>query len=130
MGGSIVFFVLAGDGAGRAGVLGIVHWPITASFFFLGIVVAMGYEISRDALRAAQLARELRRKRRADDPGGERSRAPPLGMGHGRGTNFGPPTAREPIQARASLDEGGSTNSSNHCIPMTANWSAMPWRNQ
>ena len=37
----------------------IVDWPITASLFYLGIVVAMGYELSRDALRAAQLAQEL-----------------------------------------------------------------------
>ena len=38
----------------------IVDWPLTASFFFLGIVVAMGYEMSRETLRAAQLSDDLR----------------------------------------------------------------------
>ncbi len=38
----------------------IVNWPLTASFSFLGIVVAMGYEMSRETLRAAKLSDDLR----------------------------------------------------------------------
>src|SRR5208282_1945773 len=38
----------------------IVDMPLTESFFFLGIVVAMAYEMSRETLRAAQLSEELR----------------------------------------------------------------------
>jgi PAS domain S-box-containing protein len=37
-----------------------VDWPLTASFCFLGIIVAMGYEMSYETLRAAQLADDLR----------------------------------------------------------------------
>src|SRR5208282_54614 len=38
----------------------MVHWPITASLFFMPLVVAMGYEMSRDVVRAAQLSDDLR----------------------------------------------------------------------
>ncbi|HTQ49839.1 MAG TPA: PAS domain-containing protein, partial [Candidatus Acidoferrales bacterium] len=34
-------------------------WPVIGSLPFLGIVAAMGYELSRDVFRATQLAREL-----------------------------------------------------------------------
>ncbi len=61
VGGSIVFWVLVGMVQAALVVTGIVQSPITASLFFLPILVAMGYEISRDALRAAQLTQELRR---------------------------------------------------------------------
>ena len=39
----------------------LVDLPLTASLFFLGIVVAMGYDMSRETLRAAQLSGELAR---------------------------------------------------------------------
>jgi PAS domain S-box-containing protein len=59
-GGSIVFFVLATTVQVVLVLWKIVHWPITASFFYLGIVATMGYEMSREALRAAQLSDDLR----------------------------------------------------------------------
>ena len=60
VGGSIVFFVLAGTVQAVLVLWQIVHWPMTPSFFYLGIVAAMGYEMSREALRAAQLSDDLR----------------------------------------------------------------------
>ncbi|HTO64762.1 MAG TPA: ATP-binding protein, partial [Bradyrhizobium sp.] len=59
-GGSIALFALAGTVQAVLVLWQIVDWPITASFFYLGIVVAMGYELSRDTLRAAQLSDDLR----------------------------------------------------------------------
>ena len=59
VGGSIVLFVLAGMVDAALVFSGIVRWPVTASPFYVGIIAAMAYELSRDTLRAAQLAREL-----------------------------------------------------------------------
>ncbi|MBI5632815.1 MAG: PAS domain S-box protein [Nitrospirae bacterium] len=59
-GGSIVFFVLAGTVQALLVLWEIVHWPLTASFFFMAIVAVMAYEISGEAQRAAQLADDLR----------------------------------------------------------------------
>jgi signal transduction histidine kinase len=59
-GGSIVFFSLTGMVQAVLVLWRIVDMPLTISFSFLGIVVVMGYEKSRDALRAAQLADDLR----------------------------------------------------------------------
>jgi PAS domain S-box-containing protein len=59
-GGSIVFFSLTGMAQAILVLWRIVDWPLTESFFFLGIVVAMAYEKSRETLRAAQLADDLR----------------------------------------------------------------------
>ncbi|HUA39194.1 MAG TPA: PAS domain S-box protein [Candidatus Sulfopaludibacter sp.] len=59
-GGSIMLWVLVGMVQATLVATGIVHWPITTSLFFIPFLVAMGYEISRDALRAAQLSQELR----------------------------------------------------------------------
>src|SRR5271166_2149702 len=50
LGGSIVFFVVAGSGQAILTLWGIIHTPITASLFFLAIVVAMGYELSQDGV--------------------------------------------------------------------------------
>ena len=60
LGGSIVFFVMLGSAHSA-----FVFWrgtpiPIMTSLFFMGVIVAMGYELSRDVLRTAQLTRELR----------------------------------------------------------------------
>jgi two-component system sensor kinase FixL len=59
-GGSIVFFVLAGTVQSVLVLWQIVHWPYAPSFCFMGIVAAMAYEMSREALRAAQLSEDLR----------------------------------------------------------------------
>src|SRR5882724_4456461 len=40
-------------------VLGIIQVPVFASFAYLGIVVALGYQLCDDAVRAADLASEL-----------------------------------------------------------------------
>jgi PAS domain S-box-containing protein len=59
-GGSIVFFSLAAIAQAVLVLWQIVDWPLTASFFYLGIAVAMAYDKSRDTLRAAQLSDDLR----------------------------------------------------------------------
>ncbi len=60
VGGSIVFFVVAGTVQLVLTLWGIIHAPITVSWFFMGIVTAMGYELSQDLLRAARLSDDLR----------------------------------------------------------------------
>src|SRR5215216_1507478 len=40
-------------------ILGIIQVPFFASFAYLGIVVALGYQLCNDAIRAADLASEL-----------------------------------------------------------------------
>jgi two-component system sensor kinase FixL len=60
VGGSIVFFVVAGTVQAILLLWGISHTPITASLFFMAIVAAMGYELSRDVFRATQLSDDLR----------------------------------------------------------------------
>ena len=55
VGGSIVLFVVAATGQVILTLWGIIHAPITVSLFFMGIVAAMGYELSQDVLRAARL---------------------------------------------------------------------------
>ena len=44
-----------------------VDLPLAASFFFLGIVAAMGYDMGRETLRAAQLSDDLRTSRQRLD---------------------------------------------------------------
>jgi two-component system, LuxR family, sensor kinase FixL len=48
--------------AGNSALLhaGLIHTPYLISFPFLAIVMAMGYELSQDVLRAAQLSNDLR----------------------------------------------------------------------
>jgi len=60
VGGSIVFFLAAGTVQTTLIVWGHLQWPPTSSLFYLGIIVAMGYEVSGEALRAVQLANDLR----------------------------------------------------------------------
>jgi two-component system, LuxR family, sensor kinase FixL len=60
VGGSCVFFVLAATVQAVLVLWQIIHFPMTPSFFYMGIVVAMSYEMTREALRAAQLSDELR----------------------------------------------------------------------
>jgi two-component system, LuxR family, sensor kinase FixL len=59
VGGSVIFFVIAATGEATVVLWQAVRWPITASLPALGTIAAMAYELTRDALRAAQLAREL-----------------------------------------------------------------------
>ena len=58
--GSFLFFALAAFVDSLLVFHQIVDWPLTGSFSFLGIVVAMGCEMSRETLRAAKLTDELR----------------------------------------------------------------------
>lgn len=60
VGGSIVFFVVAGQLQTVLVFWGGVSMPIMISPFYLGVVVVMGLELSRDVLRAAELSEELR----------------------------------------------------------------------
>jgi two-component system, LuxR family, sensor kinase FixL len=59
IGGSIVFFVLAGTLQTVLVFWGIAEWPLTPSLFYLGIIAAMAYELGGEALRARQLALAL-----------------------------------------------------------------------
>jgi two-component system sensor kinase FixL len=59
VGGSIGLFTLAGMVEAVTVFWGVIHWPMTGSLFYLAVIAAMGYELSRDVLRAAQLDREL-----------------------------------------------------------------------
>jgi PAS domain S-box-containing protein len=60
VGGSIVFFVLAVTVQAVLVLWQMIPMPITASFFYIGIVAAMAFEMSREALRAAELSDDLR----------------------------------------------------------------------
>ena len=59
VGGSILFFTMAGTAEGVTIAWGIIAMPVTASLFFLGIVAVMACELSYDVLRAATLVRQL-----------------------------------------------------------------------
>lgn len=59
LGGGMTFFVTLGTAQAILALWELIPMPMTASFFYTGIVIAMGYELSRDVLRAAELAREL-----------------------------------------------------------------------
>jgi len=60
VGGSIVFFVTMGSAQATLALWDLLPMPITASLFFLGLVAAMGFELSREMLRAADISDELR----------------------------------------------------------------------
>lgn len=60
VGGSLVFFFLASAGQTAFIVWGNAQWLQTPSLFSFGIILVMAYELGGDALRAAQLRRELR----------------------------------------------------------------------
>ena len=57
--GSIAFWVLAAIFESILVSWGIVQWPVTVSWFFVPVVLVMGYEMSRDVVNAAQLSDEL-----------------------------------------------------------------------
>jgi two-component system, LuxR family, sensor kinase FixL len=64
-GGSILLCILGATLLAVLVFLGIVHWPLTPSLFFVAIVVAMSLEMSRDVFRAAQLAVHLEKSEAA-----------------------------------------------------------------
>jgi len=60
VGGSIVFAVIGATAHGLLSVWQIIHTPMVMSPFNIALVLAMGYEITREELRAGQLALDLR----------------------------------------------------------------------
>jgi two-component system, LuxR family, sensor kinase FixL len=67
VGGSLSFFMVFAAAQSALVTKGTLRMPFLVSLPFLGMVLAMGYELSRDVLRAAQLARELGEKERRLD---------------------------------------------------------------
>jgi len=60
VGGSISLFIVVSAGTSALIHSGVLHTPYFVTFPFLGVIVAMGFELSNDILRAAQTARQLR----------------------------------------------------------------------
>jgi hypothetical protein len=60
VGGSITLFIIVAAVLTSLIHIGVLHIPYLVSFPFLAIVVAMGYELSRDMIRAARMPDELR----------------------------------------------------------------------
>src|SRR5213596_549505 len=60
VGGTTTFFGAIVAAQFALVVLGIIQVPFFASFAYLGIVVALGYQLCNDAVRAAGLASELK----------------------------------------------------------------------
>ena len=67
VGGSITLFILVAAGLSALVHAKVIDLPYLVSFPFLVVIAAMGYELSRDVLRAAQLARELGEEERRLD---------------------------------------------------------------
>jgi two-component system, LuxR family, sensor kinase FixL len=67
VGGSITLFILVAAGLSALVHAKVIDLPYLVSFPFLGVIAAMGYELSRDVLRAARLARELGEEERRLD---------------------------------------------------------------
>ncbi|MGO8836251.1 MAG: PAS domain-containing protein [Limisphaerales bacterium] len=59
VGGPLAFFILFSSAQAGLVTAGVLRMPIIVSFPFLAVLLAMGYELSRDVLRAAQLGRQL-----------------------------------------------------------------------
>jgi PAS domain S-box-containing protein len=60
VGGSITLFIVLAAGLSALIHTRVVHLPYLISLPFLGVIVAMGFELSYDIIRAAQTARQLR----------------------------------------------------------------------
>jgi two-component system, LuxR family, sensor kinase FixL len=60
IGGSMIFFLLAGNAQAFVVDAGLLKIPYMISFAFLAIVLAMGFELSADVARASRLAQELK----------------------------------------------------------------------
>jgi two-component system sensor kinase FixL len=59
VGGALIFFSLIAIGQVVLVVWGIIQVPFLACFSYLGLIAAMGYQMSSEMLRRAQLARQL-----------------------------------------------------------------------
>ena len=59
IGGSFTLFALTSFSASVMTFWGFVSWPVFASPFFLGIIAAMGFELTRDIHRTAKLVEDL-----------------------------------------------------------------------
>jgi two-component system, LuxR family, sensor kinase FixL len=60
LGGSILLFATAALAQSMLVFWGVIQWPPVPSLFYLGVIVAMGYELASDAARSANRARDLR----------------------------------------------------------------------
>jgi len=60
VGGSMALFIVLAAGLAALFHARIIYLPYLISFPFLGVIVAMGYELSFDIVRAAQTSRQLR----------------------------------------------------------------------
>ncbi|MFZ1219293.1 MAG: PAS domain-containing protein [Chthoniobacterales bacterium] len=59
VGGSITLFIIVAAGLSALTHPNVIQLPYMISFPFLGVILAMGFELSYDILRAAQTARDL-----------------------------------------------------------------------
>ena len=59
VGGALAFFIVFAVTNAALVSLGVLRMPLLTSIPFLGMLLVMGHELSRDVLRAAHLAREL-----------------------------------------------------------------------
>ena len=64
VGGTMVVFILMAPASAGLVAAGVLRMPMLVSHAFLGIAMAMGYELSRDVLRATRLSTELRNTER------------------------------------------------------------------
>ena len=63
VGGSVEFFLVMGLATSALLLWGPLEVPLALSLCYQGLVAVMGYELTRDLLRASQLVRELRGER-------------------------------------------------------------------
>jgi len=61
VGGTLLIFFIAVTVQAGLVAAGVLRMPFLVSFTFLGVVLVMGHELSRDVLRATSLLRELQR---------------------------------------------------------------------
>jgi two-component system sensor kinase FixL len=59
LGGALVLFIVFAAAIPGLVVAGLIKMPMNSSVPFFAMVLAIGYELSRDALRSARLAKEL-----------------------------------------------------------------------
>jgi len=59
VGGSAIFFIALAAGLSSLVIWGVLRAPFFVSFPYLGLIAAMGYELSEELLRAAQLAKQF-----------------------------------------------------------------------
>ncbi len=59
VGGGAVLLSFCGGIHSALALWGVIEQPVMASVFYLGLVIAMAAELSRDVLRSAELSREL-----------------------------------------------------------------------